>query len=156
LAAVRTGEEQRLAQLTEQWDQERAIINQIGELRLKLEEAARSNGGKGFQRAETPDSVRQELARLNDRLAQVQGRQPLMHSCVTAQTVAAVISGWTGIPVGKMQTDEINAVLSLKEKLEGRVVGQPHALEAIAQRIRTARANLTDPRRPIGVFLLVG
>jgi type VI secretion system protein VasG len=55
-----------------------------------------------------------------------------------------------------MLTDEINTVLSLKERLGQRVVGQSHALEAVSQRIRTARANLTDPRRPIGVFLLVG
>jgi type VI secretion system protein VasG len=156
LAAVRTAEEQRLTQLTEQWDKERTIINQIREVRVRLEEQAKTNGGTGFPPVKTPDSLRDELARLNDELSQVQGREPLMYSCVTAQTVAEVISGWTGIPVGKMQTDEINAVLSLKEKLEGRVVGQPHALEAIAQRIRTARANLTDPRRPIGVFLLVG
>ncbi len=80
----------------------------------------------------------------------------MMQVCVTGQTIAEVISGWTGIPVGKMQTDEINAVLALKDKLAERVVGQSYALEAISQRIRTARANLTDPRRPIGVFLLVG
>ena len=55
-----------------------------------------------------------------------------------------------------MLTDEIQTVLSLKDRLEQRVIGQSHALEAIASRIRTARANLTDPRRPIGVFLLVG
>jgi type VI secretion system protein VasG len=79
-----------------------------------------------------------------------------MQACVNSQTIAEVISGWTGIPVGKMMTDEINTVLSLEDRLGQRVVGQSHALEAISQRIRTARANLTDPRRPIGVFLLVG
>src|SRR5256885_7444120 len=79
-----------------------------------------------------------------------------MQACVDSQTIAEVISGWTGIPVGKMLTDEINTVLTLKDRLEERVIGQSHALDAIAQRIRTARANLTDPRRPIGVFLLVG
>ncbi len=73
-----------------------------------------------------------------------------------SQAVAEVVSGWTGIPVTRMVTDEINAVLALKERLEKRIIGQSHALEAIAQRIRTARANLTDPRRPIGVFLMVG
>ena len=63
---------------------------------------------------------------------------------------------WTGIPVGKMVKDEIRTVLSLKDLLERRIIGQSHALEAIGQRIRTARARLEDPRRPIGVFLLVG
>ena len=79
-----------------------------------------------------------------------------MQVCVDAQTIAEVIAGWTGIPVGKMVADEIQTVISLNKKLEERVIGQAHALEAIAQRIRTSRANLTDPRKPIGVFLLVG
>jgi type VI secretion system protein VasG len=79
-----------------------------------------------------------------------------MQVCVDAQTIAEVVSGWTGIPVGKMVKDEIRTVLSLPEMLEKRIIGQSHALEAISQRIRTARARLEDPRRPIGVFLLVG
>ena len=79
-----------------------------------------------------------------------------MGVCVDSQAIAEVVSGWTGIPVGRMVTDEIRTVLSLKETMEERVIGQSHALDAIAQRIRTSRANLTDPRRPIGVFLLVG
>ena len=79
-----------------------------------------------------------------------------MQVCVDSQAIAEVVSGWTGIPVGRMVTDEIRTVLALKERMEERIVGQSHALEAIAQRIRTSRANLTDPRRPIGVFLLVG
>jgi type VI secretion system protein VasG len=79
-----------------------------------------------------------------------------MQVCVDGKTIAEVVSGWTGIPVGKMVKDEIRTVLSLKEFLERRIIGQAHALEAIGQRIRTARARLEDPRRPIGVFLLVG
>jgi type VI secretion system protein VasG len=102
------------------------------------------------------DDLRAELARLNEELQSVQGETPLMQACVDSQTIADVISGWTGIPVGKMLTDEIQTVLTLKERLERRVIGQSHALDAIAQRIRTARAGLTDPRRPVGVFLLVG
>ena len=66
------------------------------------------------------------------------------------------VASWTGIPVGRMVADEIKTVLHLKDLLEQSVVGQSHALDVIAQRIRTSRANLTDPRRPIGVFLLVG
>ncbi|MDQ3650045.1 MAG: type VI secretion system ATPase TssH, partial [Acidobacteriota bacterium] len=102
------------------------------------------------------DELRAQLAQLNDELTVIQGETPLMQVCVNSQTIAEVISGWTGIPVGKMLTNEINVVLSLKDRLEQRVIGQAHALDAIAQRIRTARANLTDPRRPVGVFLLVG
>jgi type VI secretion system protein VasG len=102
------------------------------------------------------EGLRAQLAQLNVELAKTQGETPLMQACVNSQTIAEVISGWTGIPVGKMLADEINVVLALKDRLEQRVIGQAHALDAIAQRIRTARANLTDPRRPVGVFLLVG
>jgi type VI secretion system protein VasG len=97
-----------------------------------------------------------ELKRLTEELKTVQGEDPLMQPVVTGQSVAEVISGWTGIPIGKMVADEINAVLNLSSTLRERVLGQDHALEAISQRIRTARAGLTDPKRPIGVFLLVG
>jgi type VI secretion system protein VasG len=97
-----------------------------------------------------------ELADLTAKLKTLQGESPLMQVCVDSQAIAEVVSGWTGIPVGRMVTDEIRTVLQLKERMEERIVGQSHALDAIAQRIRTSRANLTDPRRPIGVFLLVG
>ena len=120
--------------------------------------AARAADGKTNGRL-SPEEVARlqaELARLNAELAQVQGETPLMQVCVDGQTIAEVVSGWTGIPVGKMVKDEIRTVLSLKELLEQRIIGQSHALEAIGQRIRTARARLEDPRRPIGVFLLVG
>jgi len=86
----------------------------------------------------------------------VQGDSPLVHPEVGRQAIAEVVSAWTGIPVGKMVLDEIKTVMTLQEKLQERVVGQAHALGAIARRIQTARANLADPRRPIGVFLLVG
>ena len=97
-----------------------------------------------------------ELKRLNAELKAIQGENPLMSPVVNGQIVAEVISGWTGIPIGKMVADEIHAVLNLQQTLGERVLGQNHALEAITQRIRTARAGLTDPKRPIGVFLLVG
>jgi type VI secretion system protein VasG len=109
--------------------------------------------------AETPvdtEFLKSELKRLNAELKELQGENPLMQPVVNGQTVAEVISGWTGIPIGKMVADEINAVLNLAATLRERVLGQDHALEAISQRIRTSRAGLTDPKRPIGVFLLVG
>jgi len=67
-----------------------------------------------------------------------------------------VVAAWTGIPVGRMLRDEIRTMQQLKPALESRVLGQPHAVEAIAQRMRTARAGLDDPRKPKGVFLLTG
>ena len=96
------------------------------------------------------------MSKLEKQLIAVQGEEPLVLPVVGGQAIASVVSGWTGIPLGKMVRDEIKAVLTLKDRLQERVIGQSHALEAIAQRIRTSRANLTDPRRPIGVFMFVG
>jgi type VI secretion system protein VasG len=86
----------------------------------------------------------------------LQGETPLVQVCVDGQAIAEVVSAWTGIPVGRMVSDQVQTVLNLKQNLEQRIVGQSHALEAIAQSIRTSRAKLADPRRPIGVFMLVG
>ena len=86
----------------------------------------------------------------------MQGEHPLVFPQVDAQAVAEIVEAWTGIPAGKMRADEIQSVLDLHNNLEARVIGQPHALEAVAQAIRVSRAGLTDPRKPIGVFLMVG
>ncbi|MGX5673673.1 type VI secretion system ATPase TssH [Thermomonas fusca] len=99
------------------------------------------------------------LATLNAARAELkalQGFEPMILPVVDASAVAQIIAGWTGIPVGRMVADEIQTVLRLKETLEERVIGQSHALDAIAQRVRTSRANLEDPDKPKGVFLLVG
>ncbi len=189
--------EEDLARFSEQFEKEKALVEQIKNVRTKLEmtrldgkladavAGANSNGGGeakaaaataeadgaavgedagGTAAAAAPETAspadteaaRAELKRLMDELKQLQGENPLMQPVVNGQSVAEVISGWTGIPIGKMVADEINAVLNLSATLRERVLGQDHALEAIAQRIRTSRAGLTDPKRPIGVFMLVG
>lgn len=102
----------------------------------------------------TPEQ--QRLAGLMDELRALQGEQPLVPACVDAQIVAEIISAWTGIPLGRMVNDEIRTVLQLQPLLAERVIGQDHALDAIAQRVRTARAGLEDPDKPKGVFLFVG
>src|SRR6266511_336177 len=155
LRAARKGEEERLAQLNEQWTKERGLIDRMREIRSQLESQAGATQEPGAAEVDA-HSLRAELAEMNRQLRLAQGETPLMHPVVTSQTIAEVISGWTGIPVGKMLADEINTVLRLKDRLARRVIGQDHALEAISQRIRTSRANLTDPRRPVGVLLLVG
>ena len=100
--------------------------------------------------------VRADLDVAAAELSKLQGENPLVQVCVDSQAVADVVSAWTGIPVGRMVSNEIQTVLNLKQKMNERIIGQTHALEAIAQSIRTSRAGLTDPRRPIGVFMLVG
>ncbi len=106
--------------------------------------------------APDPEQLRSQLAGLNDELAAMQGETPLLRVCVDAQIIGEVVSAWTGIPVGKMLKDEIATVLTLEQHLGSRVIGQNHALAMISQRVRTARAGLDDPGKPVGVFLLVG
>src|SRR5215208_1620702 len=101
-------------------------------------------------------ALRAELATLNAELDALQGENPLVRVCVDASLVGEVISGWTGIPVGKMLRDEMGMVLRMEHHLGTRVIGQSHALEAISRRIRTARAGMEDPNKPVGVFMLVG
>ncbi|HEY8459515.1 MAG TPA: type VI secretion system ATPase TssH [Blastocatellia bacterium] len=155
LHSAKKSEEERLARLDRQWNEERALIDKIREIRSRLESQAAGQRDAGAAEVDL-GAWRAELAKLNQELRAAQGETPLMQPVVTSQSIAEVISGWTGIPVGKMLADEINMVLQLKDRLALRVIGQDHALEAIGQRIQTSRAKLTDPRRPIGVFLLVG
>jgi type VI secretion system protein VasG len=107
-------------------------------------------------KAADPAALRAHLAQAETDLAALQGESPMIRVAVDAQIVGEVISAWTGIPVGKMMKDEISTVLSLPTFLGQRVIGQMHALEIISQRISTARARLDDPKKPIGVFMLVG
>jgi type VI secretion system protein VasG len=161
LGKEKSTEDARFAELQKRWEQEKQIVGKISTIRQKLEQdaAPRQPGAKEAAPRLTPEeatALQAELAILNKDLSTLQGETPLLQPCVDSQAIAQVISAWTGIPVGRMVKDEINTVLNLKEHLEKRVIGQSHALEALAQRLRTARAKLEDPRKPIGVFMFVG
>ena len=145
LGARREAHAAELARLDAQWQQERALVAQILALRAALAEGA-----------PTDDPRHGELAALTVQLAGVQGEAPLVPLQVDGRTAAEIVAAWTGIPLGRMVKDEIRAVLGLRDAMAERVIGQDHALEAIAQRVRTARANLEDPNKPKGVFLFVG
>ena len=156
----------RLAALEARWQEERTRVEEIRRLGKSIEErylkekkeqaAAGADKDQSFKPSPELTAMRADLEAKMHELRAVQGESPLMQVSVDAQTIAEVVAGWTGIPVGKMLADEIQTVLRLSAKLQERVIGQSHALDAIAQRIRTSRANLTDPNRPVGVFLLVG
>jgi len=98
----------------------------------------------------------ESLRALQGELAAMQSENALILPSVDGQAVAAVVADWTGVPVGRMVRDEIEGVLKLASTIERRVIGQRHALDAIAQRIQLSRARLDNPARPVGVFLLVG
>ncbi|VTU38940.1 type VI secretion system ATPase TssH [Variovorax sp. PBL-E5] len=109
-------------------------------------------GGGSADRA----ALLEELHALQTQISTVQGESPLILPSVDAQAVASVVADWTGIPVGRMVKNEVEAVLKLADTLNQRVIGQKHGLEMIARRIQTSRARLDNPSKPIGVFMLCG
>ncbi len=152
LAAEKEATQIRLDELNGRWQKELEIATKIGEVRQELQEIyAKEPSGDGAL-AEKQD----QLKNLEKELTELQGDSPLVQIAVEGQTISEVISGWTGIPTGRMLADEITTVLELKDLLAKRIIGQDHALEAVAQRIQTAHAGIEDPSKPTGVFLMVG
>ncbi len=177
-----TTEKSRLTELEARWTEEKQLVEQILEIRGKLrgptgkvegtdssiERAADDMAKQVSVQTETVapapapltpaerEKLLADLAELQNKLNALQGETPLILPSVDQQAVASVVSDWTGIPVGKMVKDEIATVLELTKALNQRVIGQDHALEMISKRIQTSRANLDNPNKPIGVFLLAG
>ncbi len=166
IATLRAGAQEQLAVLEARWEKERALVDEIRVLREQLESGAGDAGdaaAAGESADETdkaadadPVALRAQLTERNTALETMQGENPLVRVCVDASIVGEVISGWTGIPVGKMLTDELSTMLKLEEYLGTRVIGQTHALEQLSRRIRTSKAGIEDPNKPKGVFMLVG
>jgi type VI secretion system protein VasG len=156
--------ETELTALRERWEKERELVEKVRALQAKIEQSATAPAATDAPASPASDSVpvagqlsmKAELLDLESQLKTIQGDQPLMGVCVDAEVVGEVISGWTGIPAGKMVKDEIAAVLKLDDYLGKRIIGQDYALKAIGQRVVTSRASLDDPSKPIGVFMLVG
>ncbi|QEW19752.1 Chaperone protein ClpB [Marinibacterium anthonyi] len=165
VTAAKTAEEERLTGLTERWDNEKAVVEAILDLRARL----REGGAPVDAEAATPEAAEvsplsadqragllTELKAKNAELTRIQGDSPLILPIVDHQAVASVVGDWTGIPVGRMVKDEIQTILSLEDHLAKRVIGQDHAMKMIAKRIQTSRAGLDNPSKPIGVFMLAG
>jgi type VI secretion system protein VasG len=161
---------EKLTELEGEWNTERKLVDEIRNLRDilappkpaadKLQDGKQSPGGgpTAPDAVQSPDkeSVRKQL---REKFETLEGREPekrMIYPHVDEQVVAAVVSDWTGIPVGRMVKDEIENVLRLPEILNRRVVGQSHGLSMIAKRIETSRAKLDNPSKPIGVFMLCG
>ena len=167
----RTELEQRVAQNTERLAKERELVARIQALR-EARESGNTQAGednalpvaansdvvsiskrkRGADKADDQD----ELAKLIAELRALQGESPMVPLQVDGHVVSEIVSAWTGIPLGRMVKDELRTVLNLKPLLTARVIGQDHALDAIAQRVRTATANLEDPNKPRGVFMFAG
>ncbi|MET0108563.1 MAG: type VI secretion system ATPase TssH [Candidatus Thiodiazotropha sp.] len=176
-------ERDRLVQLSERWETEKALVEELLQIQNQLkglnggdedtgtEENAgedgdtQSNIGVSDETEDTgSDStsdlsakeMMQRLTELKSELSKLQGERPLILPSVDAQAVASVVGDWTGIPVGRMVKNEIETILNLSDTLARRVIGQDHALQMISRRIQTSRANLDNPNKPIGVFMLCG
>jgi type VI secretion system protein VasG len=161
IAAEQQRTQQVLDALLQRWDREREIVARIRDVREQLEArvslaADPPPNAATDANAPSAETLRHELGTLNSELEQVQGTDPLIPVFVDGDLVAAVVSGWTGVPVGKMMRDDVAVALELEQHLGRRIIGQSHALEIVSRRIRTSRAGIEDPNKPVGVFLLVG
>jgi type VI secretion system protein VasG len=141
-----------MAKLEEKWRSEMEVAGQVRDLYQEIQALMESGD-------ESAGELAEKQARLKDLEAELEKRQagePLVQIAVDSETVSAVVSGWTGIPTGRMLTDEIDTVLNLSDRLKARIIGQDHGLDAIEQVIQTAHAGIEDPSKPTGVFMLVG
>lgn len=149
-----------------QWDKEKGKVEQIHTLQKQIEDDfnAKKLSADDKKKDDAPKlltdaerkKVQKQLLKHMEQLSEIQAGQPLIQVNVDSQAIAEVVANWTGIPVGKMVSDEIQSILGLAKTLSSRVIGQDHALNAIAENIKTSRAGLTDPRKPVGVFFMVG
>ncbi|MDQ0250308.1 type VI secretion system protein VasG [Sphingomonas kyeonggiensis] len=134
------------------WKREEQALDTVVQARAALRDARAEAEGEPANEAELRDALDIAIATLRE----AQEDTPMVFGVVDADAVAAVVGDWTGIPVGRMVKDEIQSVLTIADQLKARVVGQDHAMDAIAKRIQTSRAKLDNPNKPVGVFMLCG
>jgi ATP-dependent Clp protease ATP-binding subunit ClpB len=147
------------------WESERKDIQELRILKqqieeLKIEEARYEREGNLNKAAEIkygriPEAQR-KLKEISDRMEAKRGEVSLLREEVSEEDIAAVVSSWTGIPVSKMLSSELQKYLELEKVLEKRVVGQDLAVQAVADAIRRNKAGLNDAARPLGSFLFLG
>ena len=149
LTTARGGNAQEAGESEAVWGKDDAEAAEDGGATPPTEPEAKAMSGD-------PEALRAELAA---QVGVLEGGDPdrrMIYAHVDEQAVASVVSDWTGIPVGRMVTDELRAILNLPDQLRERVIGQDHGLTQIAKRIETNRAGLDNPGKPIGVFMLCG
>ncbi len=154
---------EELAQLRAKWKQEKELIQTLKEkkdalekLKFQEEEAERKvdyNKVAELRYSQIP-AMQKLIEEAQTGLHNLKGR--LLQEEVDESLIAQIVAKWTGIPVEKMLEKETQKILQLKKHLEKRVVGQPLAIKSVSEAIRRSRAGLSDPARPVGVFLFVG
>jgi type VI secretion system protein VasG len=140
-------------EISAKWDREKLALGGVVTARDALSEARKAAGDGAV---EGEDALKLALADAIAAMREVQGDSPMVFGVCDSDTVAAVVGDWTGIPMGRMVKNEIESVLTIADQLKKRVIGQDHAMEAIAKRIQTSRAKLDNPNKPVGVFMLCG
>ncbi|MEO1221906.1 MAG: type VI secretion system ATPase TssH, partial [Pseudomonadota bacterium] len=140
-----------LAEVEAKWESEKAALEKVIEARTALAEARAAEDSDA-----DPEALEKALSEAIANYSEAQGDDPMVFAVVDSDAVAAVVGDWTGIPIGRMVKDEIQSTLQLADRMKSRVIGQDHAMEAIAKRIQTSRAKLDNPNKPVGVFMLCG
>ncbi|AXF77606.1 type VI secretion system ATPase TssH [Erwinia tracheiphila] len=143
---------EKAALLDKRWQQEKEIVSSIIAVRQELEILIAQDAPD----RDAISELQSKLSLLEASLLDIRQEKPMVMAEVNADVIASIVADWTGIPVGQMMKDDIRAVLELPQRLTERVIGQEFALNQVSESIQTARAGLADPKKPIGVFMLVG
>jgi ATP-dependent Clp protease ATP-binding subunit ClpB len=157
--------QEKISGLKAQWESEKAVINQINDLKVKLDDVREE--GNRFEREGELNRVaelrygqipqlQREVDGLTAKLAEMQKNGALLREEVTEEDIAEIVSRWTGIPVTKMLESEVQKLVHMEENLRRRVVGQEEAVRAVSNAVRRSRAGLKDPNRPVGSFIFMG
>ena len=140
-------------EIEDKWAREKIALTHLIAARTALS-SAREEAGEMPPANEAELKVQLDSA-IEDMFA-AQADSPMVFGVVDSDAVASVVGDWTGIPIGRMVKDEIQSVLTIADQLKARVIGQDHAMDAVAKRIQTSRAKLDNPGKPVGVFMLAG
>ena len=162
---------EKLNGLKARWDAEKNGHNRIGDLRKKLDEL-RTQAEKYEREGDLAKSsainygeipaIQKEIAQAEKNEAESGGADnanadvPMVPDRVDADSIAEIVSDWTGIPVGRLMQGENEKLLHMEEYLGKRVIGQKEAIQAVSDAVRRSRAGISDPNRPTGSFLFLG
>ncbi|HUR80010.1 MAG TPA: ATP-dependent chaperone ClpB [Thermoanaerobaculia bacterium] len=157
--------QEKISGLKSQWEAEKGVINQINDLKKKLDEVREEanrleregdlNRVAELRYGQIPNMQR-EIDALNAKLAEMQKGGALLREEVTDEDIAEIVSKWTGVPVTKMLESEMQKLVRMEDNLQRRVIGQEDAVRAVSNAVRRSRAGLKDPNRPIGSFIFMG
>ncbi|SIT86323.1 ATP-dependent Clp protease ATP-binding subunit [Microbacterium sp. RU33B] len=155
-------EEGRLGELQQRWEQERASLNLVGELKIQLD-AARVEAERAQREGNLEKASRllyAEIPNLERQVSEAEKAETsddrMVGDQVTEEDIAKVIAAWTGIPVGRLLQGETEKLIHLEAELGKRLIGQKAAVKAVADAVRRSRAGISDPDRPTGSFLFLG